>query len=314
MTIDYRRFLGRIEERVLAYLGGGSVIAADRALRMTAAIAPGWWRFSVQGRTATPLESVEAPEDVLRTLESAVGFWTGGRLVHGAAIAEPVHLLPEDELPRFAPCRARRWHSGDLVFERMELEGEAEEMTRRVFEDRAVLAGIKGVPGTLRAAFALAVIADVSARTGIAAAPIEVRADLTGVAERGWPAAEGVVERLRRERETQATRARERALRATRAPSAAPPRADDGVERATAALLGSGAALLSARALGGGLLEVTYRFLGERLRAVVLSDTLQVVDAGVCLAGHDRELTLASLPGAVREGSETGQLAITNHV
>ena len=288
-------------------------MAADRALRMTAAIAPGWWRFSVQGRTATPVESVEAPEDVLAALESAVGHWTGGRLVHGPAMAEPVHLLPEDELPLFAPCRARRWHSGDLVFERIELEGEVEETTRRIFEDRAVLAGTKGVPGTLRAAFALAVIADVSARTHIAAAPIEVRADLGDVAERGWPAAEAVVQRLRHERETQATRARERELRATRAP-AAPARADDAVERATAALVGSGAALLAARSVGGGLLEVTYRFLGERLRAVVLSDTLQVVDAGVCLAGHDRELTLASLPGAVREGSETGQLAITNHV
>jgi hypothetical protein len=83
--------------------------------------------------------------------------------------------------------------------------------------------------------------------------------------------------------------------------------------RVAEALIGSGASLLAARRLAGGLLVVTYRFLGERLSAVIHPDSLQVVDAGVCLAGHDAELTLASLPGAVREGVESGALVITRH-
>jgi hypothetical protein len=311
-VIDHRRFLGRSEERVLAYLGGGEVVAADRGLRVEAGLAPGWWRFELRGRNAVAREPVEPPDDVLKGLASAAGHWSGARLACSSGTAEPLWLLPADELPRFAPCRARRWHSGDLVFERLELEGEAEEVARQAFQDRLALAGVKGIPGTLRAAFALAVVAEVSRRTGIAAAPIEVRASMLEIAERGWPPAEAALERLRREREAHAARARAASApaRAERSPE---PVYADPEARVHAALAGSGAALLELQRLADGLLVVTYRFLGERLRAVVHGDSLQVVDAGVCLAGHDRMLTLASLPGAIREGMEQGVLAITNH-
>src|SRR5262249_22397281 len=196
VTVDYRRFLGRREERVLAYFGGDAVMAADRALRVEPTATPGWWRFSIAGRNATPVARVDAPDEVLGALPAVVGHWSGQRLVHGGAEAEHLHLGPEDELPRFAPCRGRRWHSGDLVFERLELEGDAEETARRAFEDRIPLAEAKGIPGTLRAAFALAVVADVSAHAGVPAAPLEVRARLLDVAERGWPEAEAVLEAL----------------------------------------------------------------------------------------------------------------------
>jgi hypothetical protein len=200
------------------------------------------------------------------------------------------------------------------VFERSELEGEAEEAARRAFEDRAALGGAKGIPGTLRAAFALAVLSDVSAGTGVPAAPIEVGSDLLEVAERGWPAAEAAVDRLRREREAQAARVLARVQRPLPAGAVAPAPDADPAARAAAALAASGAILLDSRMLEGRLMAVTYRFLGERLRAVVMVDSLQVLDAGVCLAGHDRELTLASLPAAIREGVQTGQLVITDHV
>ena len=312
MKVDYRRFLGRTEERVLAYLGGSVVVAEDRGLRVAAPVAPGWWRFSVAGRNATPVARVEAPEDVLAGLAPVAGHWSGLRLVHGAAEAECLHLGPEDELPRFAACRARRWYSGDLVFERLELEGDAEETARRAFEDRAPLAGAKGVPGALRAAFAFAVVAEVSAREGVPAAPLEVRARLNEVAEGGWPAAAALLERLRREREAAAALVRRRAVAASVPLRPAPPQ--DALERATAALAGSGAVLLDGRRLGDGLLEVTYRFMGERFRAVVQAASLQVVDAGICLSGHDAELTLDSLPSVIREGAEDGVLVITSHV
>ncbi len=311
MKVDYRRFLGRTEERVLAYLGGGVVVAEDRGLRVAPQVAPGWWRFSVAGRNATPVARVEAPEAVLAGLPPVAGHWSGQRLAHGAGEAERLHLGPEDELPRFAACRSRRWHSGDLVFERLELEGEAEETARRAFEDRAPLAGAKGIPGTLRAAFALAVVAEVSAQQGVPAAPLEVRARLHEVAEGGWPAAAAALEGLRREREAAAARARRRAMASEPLRPASP---QDAVERASSALAASGAVLLDGRRLADGLLEVTYRFMGERFRAVVQAGSLQVVDAGICLSGHDAELTLDSLPPVIREGSEDGVLVITSHV
>lgn len=305
MSIDYRRFLGRKDELVLAYFGGGTVIAADRGLRVAQQVAPGWWRFSVAGRVATPVEKLDPPEDVLAALPATLGHWTGARLVHAEA-AEPVAFLPEDEISRFAPCRARRWYSGDLVFERVELEEEVEETVRQAFQDRRELSAVKGVPGTLRAAFALAVLAEVSARTHVPVAPLEVWRDLTDVAEGGWQRAAEVVERLRRERL--------RVQTVIERPGVPVPLPEEPRARASAVLAASGATLLDCRGLAGQMLEVTYRFMGERLQAIVQADTLQVLDAGICLSGHDREISLASLPSVVREGAETGQLVITCHV
>jgi hypothetical protein len=46
----------------------------------------------------------------------------------------------------------------------------------------------------------------------------------------------------------------------------------------------------------------------------VRAESLQVLDAGVCLSGEDEALTLASLPGVIREGMDSGRLVITSHV
>ena len=59
------------------------------------------------------------------------------------------------------------------------------------------------------------------------------------------------------------------------------------------------------------MLEVTYRFMGERFISVVDEVSLQVIDAGICLSGSDREVTLESLPSVIREGFDTAQLNIT---
>jgi hypothetical protein len=202
------------------------------------------------------------------------------------------------------------------VFERVELEGGVEEDVRRAFDDRGALSMVKAVPSTLRAAFALAVVAEISSRTHIPVSALEVWQELTDIGQDGWPRAEDIVARLGRERETEATRARQRLCVRTALDSAVEPAPlpEEPSARASAVLAASGATLLDCRGLAGGLLEVTYRFMGERLRAIVQGGSLQVVDAGICLAGHDREVTLDSLPSVVREGVRTGQLVITRHV
>ncbi|MCP3138802.1 hypothetical protein [Pyxidicoccus xibeiensis] len=88
---------------------------------------------------------------------------------------------------------------------------------------------------------------------------------------------------------------------------------EDGMDRAERALLGAGARLRDMRRLGGNRLEVTYSFMDERFISIVDADTLQVVDAGVCLAGADGEVTLESLPSVIREAIDTGVLVITRH-
>jgi len=49
---------------------------------------------------------------------------------------------------------------------------------------------------------------------------------------------------------------------------------------------------------------------GRRFECVIDTNSLQFMDAGICLDGSDRELNLASLPSAVREAIESGQLHV----
>ena len=79
------------------------------------------------------------------------------------------------------------------------------------------------------------------------------------------------------------------------------------------ALESAGARLLDTRRLGSDRLEVTFGFMGERFISIVEANTLQVVDAGICLAGSDRQVNLESLPSVIREAIEDDVLVITRH-
>ncbi len=338
--MDYRKFLGKTETLVLPYLGGTSVASGDRRFRLAGEPpAPGWWRFDVSGRQARAVERAE-PADLehapaVRGHLVRVGPGPEAlRLVHAGAAAEPVALLPDEEPPALAPAVARRWGSGDLLFDRLDFEGEAEETARLALEERGALAGQKGVAASLRAAFGYATLARAAAALGIPFSPAEVGAEVARVAEGGTAAAEALLRRLAAERAAfvaeLAYRARAEAMRAAGGRAVAPPVTDalrapprhlghrrgrategDAPERAEAALEAAGARLLATRALAGGNLEVTFGFRGERFITVVDAVTLQVLDAGICLAGADREVTLESLPSVVREAIDEGKLVIT---
>jgi hypothetical protein len=111
--------------------------------------------------------------------------------------------------------------------------------------------------------------------------------------------------------------AEERARRA-RPPVVVPPpprpaSAEELEGRADEALRGAGARLLSVRRQGGGAVEVRWMFEGQRFTSVVAEDGLRVIDSGVCLAGEDALVTLASLPGVIRQAIEEDALVITRH-
>lgn len=397
--MDYRKFLGKVESAVLPYLGGGTVDAPSRRLRVATPVRPGWWRFEVQGRVATAREPA-GPEG-LDGLPRVRGHVWGTRLVREGAVAEPLELMPEEEPPRLALVSARRWHDGSLLFDGLEFEGEAEDAARRALEEGQSLSGAKGVSAALRAAFGYALLEAASRALNIPFAPAEVRARVLEVAEGGREKAEACLRHLVEEREahlraravrearTQAEReaaeareytaglvseARRRAAergaygsgpmseaqrraaeRGAYAPgpmSEAQRRAalgdahtagtmsevqrrtlergpaagrahgarhgrrgapEDGMERAERALESAGARLRDVRRLGHNRLEVTYAFMGERFISIVDAASLQVVDAGVCLAGADSEVTLESLPSVIREAIDTGVLVITRH-
>ncbi|WP_426749510.1 hypothetical protein [Myxococcus sp. Y35] len=325
--MDYRKFLGRMESMVLPYLGGGTVDSASRRLRVTTSVSPGWWRFDVKGRDATPREPA-GPEG-LEALPRVRGHVWAGRLVHEGAVAEPLELTPEEEPPRLAPVSARRWHDGSLLFEGVEFETEAEDAARRALEEGHALSGIRGVSAPLRAAFGYALLGQASQELGIRFVPAEVRGRILAVAEGGRASAEECLRHLRQERDVQATRARlahERAVSAARVAEARQRAVDltaqhlrrvgqqaDSEHRAREALVNAGARPLDLRRLEGNRLEVTYAFMGERFISMVAGDSLQVLDAGICLAGADREVTLDSLPSVIREAIETDVLVVTRH-
>ena len=80
--------------------------------------------------------------------------------------------------------------------------------------------------------------------------------------------------------------------------------------RIAVALAHSGAQLLDWRRSGGSQAIVKYRLGGQRFECVVDTESLRILDAGICLDGTDRELNLSSLPSAVREAVNTGQLYV----
>ena len=136
------------------------------------------------------------------------------------------------------------------------------------------------------------------------------------LADVGRPALQALADQLAAEREramaAQRERAEARRIATVAGGARVRGRSRDPIERADDALAQAGARMLSVRRLQGGrMLDVTCEIDGERIIATVDADSLQVYDAGICLAGADREITLDSLPSVVREAIEENHLNIT---
>jgi hypothetical protein len=317
---DYRRFLAAATEEVLPYFGGPFVETGRRRLRLEGSAEPGYWRFSVAGRTARPLAPADAVD--LGHLPAVRGYALAGYLVASGGRAERLALPPGDEPLPFTPMVARRWPTGELLFEAWDFESGVEDEVRGVFERRETLAAVRGAPAELRAAFGYAVLLRTAEESGIRARPAEVRAHLASLADEGEPAARRILGRLQVERSrrpgpagTRDAAGREADAAPIRGPGDAPVGGRVGArteERAAEALHAARAGLRNLRWLADGLLELRYDLDGERFVSIVETDTLRVVDAGICLDGADRELTLESLPSVIREAMRTHRLVLTS--
>ncbi len=318
--VDYRKFLGKIDAVIAPWLGGASIDAPGRRLRLgTRPERVGWYRFELKGRVAH-VAGPAAPEE-LGALPKVRGFLWRERLVGESARAEPLHLLPEEEAPRFSPVSARRWHGGALLFEGLEFESEAEGAVREALARGASLSGLKAVPAPLRAAYGYALLEQAARKLYVPLAAAEVRGHVGRVAEGGATEAEAVVRALIAEREETERELRERRARLTAAHLRAEVQAArelrvhdarDSEERAAGALDKAGATLESCRHAGPRQLEVVFAFMGERFISLVDEHTLQVIDSGICL-GHpprDELVTLDSLPAVIKEAIDTDALVI----
>jgi len=306
--VDYKKFLNKTEHVVLAYLGGPYAYGKDRRYRIAEPRPPsGFHRFEIRGRDAHAIEAVESPE--LSGLPKLRGHHVAGWLVD--AHVHRVALLPAEELPPFAIVRARRWHSGDLVFESQDFDGEAEEAARLKLERLESIADLKAIPSSLRIAFGTALGLAVARREGVVVSLREISPHAPRIAEGGGEIARELVTNIERQRVLEADRIRMRVAVQQRAQQAAT--LANAAERAEKALDGAHARMLSSRNLGDGNLEVTWEFMDERFISVVDALSLHVYDSGVCLAGEDELVTLESLPSVIREAIDTGALVITRH-
>lgn len=319
--VDYKKFLAKADEEVVVpYLGGPLVSLADRAVRLKASapLEPGYYRFRLSGRNASPLGPADRPD--LGHLPSRTGHFIGGYLALEGGRFGRLELCPETETEALAPVRARALPDGTLLFDEACFETEVELAAREALDDGRPLDDIKGVGATLRAAFAVGLALRAGRERGIAISPAEARGAIADICARGAAAAAALVlgietRRIEHDAERRASlhdeRIRRASSRAVNAARALPRGSADPIERAEEALRLAGARFLSARRLSDEQLEVRYAFEGERFVTIVSAATLQVLDAGICLAGADREVTLDSLPSVVREAVETEQLVIT---
>lgn len=316
--MDYRDFLAKQEPLVLPYFGGTRVDAEARSFRIEGQPASGWWRFQIDGRRAVPLEP--APPAELGSLPVMRGHWVAGWIASDGKTLSRIALPPEDEPAALSRVTARRWHSGELLFDTTEFEDDAELAARDALEHGRPLGDIKGIVPSLRAAFGYALGIAAARELAIDITPRELTSRVVAIAEGGRAVVAQMFEALLEQRRREAEEARRRVEEAERAArlagviAGARPvsRSRDPVSRADEVLAKARARMLTCRRVAGGAqLDITYEVDGTRIMTIVDTGTLQVIDPGICLSGAHRVLTLDAMPSVVREAIDEAHLNIT---
>lgn len=274
--MDYTQFLQKPGEVLrLPCFGGKSVCDDKLTYRLRDTLQPGWYQFRKSGRYLV-VENPIAPELDAWQLSRVLGYVFRGRLVSNECQARLFGLPSDEDLPKFIPVSARKWFDGHLLFDVQEFETEVETKVREAFEEEHSIDDIRGVTPALAHVFVL----------------------------------ESTQRELAREAQR---RAREEVERQRRAAELA--RWQETLEgRISLALSHTGAELVNWRRNGQRQAVVRYRVGGRRFECVIDTESLQIMDAGICLSGTDEELNLSSLPSAVREAIESGQLHVFRNV
>jgi hypothetical protein len=316
--VDYQAFLSPPEPVVLPYFGGTRVDAPDRRYRVEQELAPGWWRFRIDGRRAVAVEPAAAGE--LSALPILRGHWAAGWVIASGRELGRIALPPDDEPRALSRVIARRWPSGDWLFDTLEFEDDAEVAAREALEHGRPLGALRHVVPSLRAAFGVALGMEVARELDLAVSVRELAPRVVAIADGGREIVREMfaawIEQRRREVELARQRAEQaaatirlanavgqaRAIQRRRDPRQ---RADDALDHARARMLSC------VRIDRGARLDVTYEVDGTRIISLVDAETLQVIDPGICLSGAHRVLTLDAMPSVVREAIEEDHLNIT---
>src|SRR5215831_4568607 len=274
--MDYTPFLQKPEEKLrLPYFSGKSVCDDKLTYRLREALQPGWYQFRQSGRYLSVETSIPPELDAWK-LQRVAGYVFNERLISNDFQARLFGLPTEEDLPKFSPVSGRKWFDGHILYHSQEFESEAESNIRQAFEEEHSIDNVRGVTPALAHVFVL----------------------------------ESTQRELAREAERRACEEVERQKQAAELA-----RWQQTLEgRISLALSHTGAELVNWRRNGQGQAVVRYRVAGRRFECVIDTGSLQIIDAGICLDGTDEELNLSSLPSAVREAIESGQLHVfRNH-
>jgi hypothetical protein len=274
--MDYTQFLQMPDETLrLPCFGGKSVCDDKLTYRLRETLQPGWYQFMKSGRYLTVDARIE-PELEKWKLRRVTGYVMNVRIIGNDFQSRLFGLPAEVDLPKFTPVSARRWFDDHILYEGQEFETEVETKVRDAFEEERGIEDIKGVTPALAHTFLF----------------------------------ESTQRALAREAER---RAREEVERQKQTAELA--RWQETLEgRISLALSHTGAELVNWRRNGQRQAVVRYRLGGRRFECVIDTESLQIIDAGICLSGADEELNLSSLPSAVREAVESGQLHVFRDV
>src|SRR5262249_14961201 len=266
--MDYAQFLQKPDEVLrLPYFGGKSVCDDKLTYRLRDTLQPGWYQFKKSGRYLAVESAIPAELDEWK-LQRVDGYVFRGRLITNDSQDRLFGLPRDEDLPKFCPVAARKWFDGHILYYGQEFETEVEAKVREAFEEERSMDEVKGVTPALAHVFILE----------------STQRELAREAER----------RVREEAERQKRAAELR-------------RWEEALEgRISLALSHAGAELINWRRNGQRQAVVRYRVAGRRFECVIDTESLQIMDAGICLSGTDEELNLSSLPSAVREAIESG--------
>ena len=305
------------ETIILPWLGGRTLSHGERSWKIEGNLPAefGWYSFKLNGRKATVSEQADPNVDIF--IDSHQGYLIGNRIILDDVRVDPdskqiincsreVFLL-EPGLDRFVRVEVgRATENGPLIYKSLQFPLGPEEDVMNSFLDRkASVSDIKNVSPALDAAFRM--------ETWRREETERRRAEL---------------ERQRREEEErrQAEERRQQLIRRLGDGSVRRELArTDFAAAARAALAISGAEYLDHRpSYNRNEMVVRFRFQRRRFECVCNKDTLQIIDAGICLRGYDdyneveevgdTYFTLESLPTVIGEAISRGVLHVFRHV
>jgi len=296
------------ETRTFPWVGGRKIYSLERSWRVEGAIPRefGWYSFELaRGRSAKLIGPSDPDYTYVDGRTLTRGYVVGDRFIPEKAGVEPDPdklldqttpiFLVEPGLDRFTLVQAFSDEEHRLLFAQQLFDASVEDEVRRAFVDRKEsLDQLKGVTPALDLAFRFA--------TRQRQLLEERRAEL--------------------ERQREAQRKRDEAAKNMgTGPGRRTLAAQDFEAAARAALAVGGAVLLDARP-GRRRTEmvVQYRFENRRMECVADKNTLQIIDAGICLTDHytnekgDTYFTLESLPAVIRQAIKEHKLVVYRHV